>query len=89
MIRDLRRVDISLGDGSKVVQKFEKDARAKMGKSLYAARTLAAGRVLTPDDIAIKSPGGGLEPYKIDEVIGKMLKINLPEDALLSFDYLE
>lgn len=89
MIRDLRRVDVSLGDGNKIVQKFEKDARAKMGKSLYAARALAAGRVLTPDDVAIKSPGGGLEPYKIAKVIGKMLKINLPEDALLSFDYLE
>lgn len=89
MIRDLRRVDSSLGDGRKIVRDFEKDARSKMGKSLYAARALAAGRVLTPDDVAIKSPGGGLPPYKLDEVLGKMLKMNLPEDALISFDYLE
>jgi N-acetylneuraminate synthase/sialic acid synthase len=89
MIRDLRRIDASLGDGKKNIQDFEKDARMKMGKSLYAARPLTAGRVLTQEDIAIKSPGGGLPPYKLDEVLGKMLKINLPEDALIAFDYLE
>lgn len=89
MIRDLRRIDASLGDGKKNIQDFEKDARQKMGKSLYAARPLTAGRVLTMDDIAIKSPGGGLPPYKLNEVLGRMLKIDLPEDAILSFDYME
>jgi len=89
MTRDLRRVDVSVGNGKKVVHEFEKDPISKMSKSLYASRKLQAGRVLTADDISIKSPGGGIPPYKMEEVLGKMLKINLPEEALFSFDYFE
>ncbi|MFZ5861395.1 MAG: N-acetylneuraminate synthase family protein [Nitrospirota bacterium] len=89
MIRDLRRVDASLGDGTKVVRDFERDARAKMGKSLYAARALASGAVLGQADIAIKSPDGGLPPSRIHELLGKRLKRDLVPDALIRADDVE
>lgn len=83
MIRDLRRVDASLGDGTKVVREFEREARAKMGKSLYASRVLARGTVLGPADIAIKSPDGGLPPYRLADLLGKRLTRDLTPDALI------
>lgn len=86
MVRDLHRVDISLGDGVKEVQPFEADARRKMGKSLYAARALAAGTILTPEDIAVKSPGNGIPPYRMEEFLGRCLSRDLEEETPLAFE---
>ena len=44
-----------------------------MGKKLVFAQDFAVGHKLTRDDIAIKSPGGGLMPFVIESVIGKTL----------------
>lgn len=88
-VRDLRRVDISLGDGKKVVCDFEKDARVKMGKGIYTSRKLKAGSVLMLDDIVLKSPGNGLPPYKVKDLIGKKLKVDLEDEAIISLEHLQ
>jgi sialic acid synthase len=89
MVRDLHRVDISLGSGLKEMQPFERDARTKMGKSLYAATQLAAGTVLAREHIAIKSPGGGVPPYRIEEFLDRRLVRDVGEEELLAEDQLE
>lgn len=88
-VRDLRRVDISLGDGKKVVCDFEKDAKVKMGKGIYTSRKLKAGSVLTLDDIVFKSPGNGLPPYRVKEIIGKKLKVDMEEETIISLEHLQ
>ena len=40
-------------------------------------------------DVVVKSPGGGVPPYKIDEMIGKRLLVDVLEETPLSFDNLE
>lgn len=87
MIRDLRRIDVSLGDGVKQLQAFEADARKKMGKSLYAARTLKAGTVITEKDVTIKSPGGGIPPYRLNELIGRKLQVDLPAEMAFADEH--
>ena len=88
LVRNLRRVYLALGDGSKRVSPSEVEPMAKMGKKLVAARNLIVGHVLTEEDIAMKSPGGGLPPYEINNVIGKMLKQPLIEDEEILFEKL-
>lgn len=80
MIRDLQRARVSLGDGIKRIFPTEKDAVAKLGKKLVASRDLPAGHVLTAADIAMKSPGDGLPPYELDNLIGRTLLTPLQED---------
>jgi N-acetylneuraminate synthase/sialic acid synthase len=80
MVRDLRRLKVALGDGRKQVFSSEKAPITKMGKSLVAARPLQSGVVLTVDDIAMKSPGGNIPPYKMDKLIGRTLNRNMCED---------
>lgn len=89
VVRDLRRIDIILGSGVKEVQEFEWQARIKMGKSLYAARDLAAGTVLRREDIVLKSPGGGVPPYRLDEFVGKRLCRDVHEEELLADEHIE
>jgi sialic acid synthase len=88
MVRDLRRVRTALGDGVKRVYDSEVTPMVKMGKQLVAARDLPAGHAIRREDIAIKSPGGGLQPYEIDKVIGRTTRVALKADDAFSFETL-
>jgi N-acetylneuraminate synthase/sialic acid synthase len=59
-----------------------------MGKSLVVARDLPAGHLLGPDDIVMKSPGGGIPPYELGNVVGRVTLRALYEDDFLSFEVL-
>ena len=86
LVRDLRRVREALGDGVKRVLACEVEPITKMGKKLVAACDLPAGHVLTQKDIAIKSPGDGLPPHELDNLVGKRLNRPLNEDAAIRFE---
>jgi N-acetylneuraminate synthase/sialic acid synthase len=89
MIRDLSRVRLALGDGRKKVYASEAQPVLKMGKKLVAARDLPAGHMLAVADIAIKSPGDGLAPYYLDQVLGQVLVRDLRADQPLSLEALQ
>lgn len=80
MIRDLQRLHVALGDGVKKVFPSEAAPVSKMGKSLVAARPLSAGHKLTFGDVAMKSPGGGMPPYELDNIIGQVINRPMRED---------
>ncbi|NOH00768.1 MAG: N-acetylneuraminate synthase [Chloroflexi bacterium] len=89
LVRDLRRVRVALGDGEKKIYPSELNPISKMGKKLVASRDLKAGHRLTESDIALKSPGDGLPPYELENVIGKVLKRDLQEDENVHLDDVE
>ena len=83
LVRNLNRIPVLLGDGKKRLFESEKKPLLKMSKSLVAAANLASGHKLTENDISIKSPGGGLPPYELDNILGKTLKEALAEDDVI------
>jgi N-acetylneuraminate synthase/sialic acid synthase len=88
-VRDLRRGRLALGTGVKAPFPSVVSALMKMGKKLVAARDLPRGHRLAPADVAMKSPGDGVPPYRLQELLGKVLKRDLKEDDSLSFESLE
>jgi sialic acid synthase len=88
MVRDLERTYKALGNGVKKIYESEKAPIAKMGKSLVVARDLPGGHVLGPDDIVMKSPGGGIPPYELNKVLGRVTLRPLVEDDFLTFEVL-
>jgi N-acetylneuraminate synthase/sialic acid synthase len=88
MVRDLERTHKALGNGVKKIYESEKAPIVKMGKSLVVARNLPNGHVLGPDDIVMKSPGGGIPPYELNKVLGRVTLRPLTEDDFLSFEVL-
>ncbi|MGE5340703.1 MAG: N-acetylneuraminate synthase family protein [Candidatus Omnitrophota bacterium] len=88
-VRDLRRVDIALGNSEKVLKDFEIDARKKMGKGLYAARAIEVGSLIRREDIVLKSPANDTPVYRIQECIGKRINVSLAEEAPILMDYFQ
>ena len=89
LVRDLRRVEVALGDGTKSMYASESEPAMKMAKKLVAASDLPAGHTLREEDIAAKSPGDGLPPYELDRLVGRTLRHPLRADDELSFELLE
>ena len=89
MVRDLDRTWLAMGDGQKKMYPSEVSPIQKMGKKLVAARRLPAGHMLSREDIAIKSPGDGLPPYELNNIIGLVLEQPVEEDDELTFHMLK
>ena len=85
-VRDLRRIDKCMGDGVKCVQDCEIQAKQKMGKALYTHRDLPVGHILSREDVEVKSPGDGLPPYRIQSIMGRKLKVSLPQETSISME---
>lgn len=85
MVKDLRRLELAIGDGHKTVYPEEEAAVLKMGKSLYAATGLRAGHILDGGDLVALSPGGGIPPYAIGDLVGKVLLRDVQEEEQIDY----
>ena len=86
MVRDLKRTRLALGSADKIPDELENAPLIKMGKKLVAATNLPQGHVLTQEDVTFKSPGDGLPPFELGNVLGKRLLTPLYEDENISFE---
>ena len=85
LVRDLRRAQVAMGDGVKRPYASEAAPLYKMAKKLVAATDLPAGRVLTREDIAIRSPNDGLPPYELGNLIGKVTLRPIYQDEAIAY----
>jgi len=84
LVKTVREIEIILGDGTKTPKASELKNKDKMQKSLVARRDIAAGQVITEEDLAIKRPGTGLAPKLFDEVIGRKALSAVSSDSVLT-----
>ena len=76
---------------------LDKDASAKetaplrklFTRSLVASADLPAGTIIAREHVAIKKPGTGLAPDRLDEIIGRRLKRPVAADQVLAVDDIE
>lgn len=89
LVRNLNRIPIMLGSDKKKILESEKEPIKKMAKSIVAANNINKDTILKLEHLAFKSPGGGLQPYFRDKVLGKKLKFNKNKDDLINFEDFE
>jgi N-acetylneuraminate synthase/N,N'-diacetyllegionaminate synthase len=77
LIAGVRQAEAALGSSRLAPAPSEKKNRVKFRLSCVAARKLAAGTVIGPEDIAIKRPGSGIPPKLKDSINGLVLKYRL------------
>lgn len=73
LCRNLRDLRHGLGDGIKRPQPCEAGNRAALRKGIVAARDLAAGHVLTVDDLAYARPAAQFFSTEMGQVLGQRL----------------
>ena len=72
MVRDIKRIEKSLGKSDKKKIKSEIEPMKKMKKSLVFLRNKAIGSIILREDIGVKCAGSfGLSPWDIDSLVGK------------------
>lgn len=83
----VRQVHELLGSTrSKAPIATEAIARLNARRSIVLSRDLKAGHALGERDLVAKRPGTGITPMDWDEIIGKQLVRDLPEDHILTWD---
>lgn len=88
LVRDLRQVAATLGDGIKRIQPGEVKWREAARKSLVTARPIRMGERITPEMVAVKRPSDGLHPRHFWDVLGKAPCRDMAADECLRWDLL-
>jgi len=89
MVRQIRDIEAALGDGQKAgPAPEEQEMHQKARRSLIAARAISKGTRIERDMIAIKRPGFGIPPKLIDLVVGRVARVDIEEDSVLTWDLL-
>lgn len=83
MVRAIRNIDQAIGDGIKKASKSEAKNIPISRKSIVAARPIKAGEVFTPENLAVKRPGAGINPMRWDEIIGQVAQRDYFPDEVL------
>jgi len=73
MVRQIRNLEESMGQGGeRELTQGEMINRENLAKSLVINCNLAQGQVIKRSMVVVKSPGQGLQPNRIDELVGKV-----------------
>ena len=83
MVRAIRNVEVAMGDGIKRPSPSEIHNRPIARKSLVAARPIAAGELFSAENLAVKRPGTGVSPMRLDELTGKVAHRAFDTDELI------
>jgi len=77
MVQMIRDVEQAMGsDGIRQSSQGELMNRETLAKSVHAKKPIVSDTIISEEDLEIKSPGKGLQPNRINELIGKKAKRN-------------
>jgi N-acetylneuraminate synthase len=79
-------IDVVRGREEKTVLPCEAIPRREARRSLVLTRALKQGEQIKQADVTAKRPGTGIPPGFAEIIIGRSVKMSLPEDTVLSWD---
>lgn len=89
LTRDLKILSFALGDGIKRAYESEFAPIRKMGKMIVANKNLHVGQTLSLEDVDLKSPGDGLSPDYLDQILGNCLTLNVSKGDPLRMEHFQ
>ena len=84
MVRDIRHIEEAMGNTEKKIQESEAPVFRKLAKSIVSAVNINSGETITTEMLTTKGPGTGISPMRLNELIGKISRIDIPADKVLS-----
>lgn len=85
LVDAVRAFEVMRGSGVKRPADSERTTRRNNRKSIVLARAVKAGERLSAADVAVKRPGYGIQPKYLEQVIGRAVREDREEDAVLTW----
>jgi N,N'-diacetyllegionaminate synthase len=83
MIKNIREIEVALGNSKKIITKSEAENRKIIRKSLVAYKNISKGQKFTIKNVIAKRPAGGISPMNIQTVLGKRAIRNFKPDEII------
>ena len=83
MVRQIRNIEVALGDGIKEPSSSEKRNIDIVRKSIVAKKDIRQGDMFAEDNLITKRPGTGISPMQWNEVIGQRAIRDFKADELI------
>lgn len=83
MVRSIRNIEKTLGDGIKQPTPSERKNISVARKSIVASRPIVQGEILSEENITVKRPAGGINPMHWDNIIGTIASKNYDKDEAI------
>lgn len=84
MVRQIRKATIILGSPKKSILPCEKQFIQVIRKSIVSTKIIKKGEKFTNANLSIKRPGTGIQPKRLNEILGKIATRAIPKDTILA-----
>ena len=88
MVRDIRLMELSMGKEELFVEPAVEEVKHKLERSIAANKDLAAGQIISENDIHLLSPGNGFRWSEKERVVGMVLKKNIEKNEIFTEEYI-
>lgn len=89
IVKNIRDMELMLGDGLKNYQYSEKENRIHARRSITAITDIPKNRIITSEMISIKRPATGIEPKYYQKIIGKTTNRKIRANDSIKWNYLQ
>lgn len=83
LVKAIRNTEKAIGDGQKQPSKSEIKNIEIARKSIVAKYDIKKGELLTEENITTKRPAKGINPMKLDEIVGTLAQKDYKEDEII------
>ncbi len=87
LVAGIREVESALGSTKKFITKVEKEVYKVHRPSLVSKINIKKGQKIKKSMLEMKKPGTGINPLKIDQVLGRTAKVNIKKNKLIKMEY--
>ncbi len=83
MVRDIRNTEYAIGENAIFVSEKVKATRFKLERSVATLRNIAAGELITENDLHLLSPGDGFKWAERHRIVGKIAREAIPANEII------
>jgi N,N'-diacetyllegionaminate synthase len=86
MVAGIRTVEKALGAGVKGLEPLEREAFLFARRSVTSAARIPRGETITRGMLTYKRPGTGINAKHLDLVVGRVARVEIPEDTTITWE---
>lgn len=86
MVEGIRTVEKALGRAQKGLEPLEREAYLYARRSVTSAVAIPRGSTILREMLTYKRPGTGINPRFFDLVVGRVARVDIPEDTTMTWE---